>query len=337
MRRRPTTTKPRAPTWARTWRAFSGWAWSRMPHRFSLRWHYRSAHESLISFSNEKFYDGNLRVFPSARTGRQDIGVQWRYVGGRYQRGAGKTNPAEVRAVVDEVVAHARANPKKTLGVGTFNLPAAGRDRGRARAKAAQRPRRGARCLSFHGQPGAVLRQEPRDDSGRRARRDPAQRHLRPRRGRTDLWKLRAAQPRRRLETHERARHSRPRALCRLQLSARRGHSPAAEPFTRRGRLQGLPPLRRERRHAGRGGLGERGRFSTRRRDREGVAGKGMGGPLPDRGVGLLRSIWRSSIRNAALDTWSESNAMARPIALLRPRATGIGSGRACSKSSAGG
>jgi very-short-patch-repair endonuclease len=95
----------------------------RMPHRFSLRWHYRSAHESLISFSNEKFYDSNLRVFPSARTGRQDIGVQWRYVGGRYQRGAGKINPAEVRAVVDEVVAHARANPKKTLGVGTFNLP----------------------------------------------------------------------------------------------------------------------------------------------------------------------------------------------------------------------
>ena len=95
----------------------------RMPHRFSLRWHYRSAHESLISFSNEKFYDNLLRVFPSAHTGRQDIGVQWRYVGGRYQRGAGKTNPKEVRAIVDEVVAHARANPKKTLGVGTFNLP----------------------------------------------------------------------------------------------------------------------------------------------------------------------------------------------------------------------
>lgn len=95
----------------------------RMPHRFSLRWHYRSAHESLISFSNEKFYDNLLRVFPSAHTGRQDIGVQWRYVGGRYQRGAGRINPDEVRAVVDEVVAHARTNPSKTLGVGTFNMP----------------------------------------------------------------------------------------------------------------------------------------------------------------------------------------------------------------------
>jgi superfamily I DNA and/or RNA helicase len=83
----------------------------RMPHRFSLRWHYRSAHESLISFSNEKFYDNLLRVFPSAYTGRQDIGVQWRYVGGRYQRGAGRINPDEVRAVVDEVVAQGPAPP----------------------------------------------------------------------------------------------------------------------------------------------------------------------------------------------------------------------------------
>jgi very-short-patch-repair endonuclease len=95
----------------------------RMPHRFSLRWHYRSAHESLISFSNEKFYDNLLRVFPSAHTGRQDVGVQWRYVGGRYERGAGKINLDEVRAIVDEVVAHARVNPKKSLGVGTFNSP----------------------------------------------------------------------------------------------------------------------------------------------------------------------------------------------------------------------
>ena len=30
-----------------------------------LKWHYRSAHESLISFSNVSFYDADLHTFPS--------------------------------------------------------------------------------------------------------------------------------------------------------------------------------------------------------------------------------------------------------------------------------
>ena len=43
-----------------------------------LRWHYRSKHDSLIDFSNQRFYDGRLLLFPAARhwdkaleTGRQ--------------------------------------------------------------------------------------------------------------------------------------------------------------------------------------------------------------------------------------------------------------------------
>jgi very-short-patch-repair endonuclease len=94
-----------------------------LPRRFSLRWHYRSRHESLISFSNEMFYDNLLRVFPSAHTGRDELGVQFRFVGGRYLRGAGQTNPDEARAVVDAIVAHAHQYSERTLGVGTFNLP----------------------------------------------------------------------------------------------------------------------------------------------------------------------------------------------------------------------
>ena len=31
-----------------------------------LKWHYRSRHPSLIQFSNKRFYDGDLVVFPSA-------------------------------------------------------------------------------------------------------------------------------------------------------------------------------------------------------------------------------------------------------------------------------
>jgi very-short-patch-repair endonuclease len=96
---------------------------NRLPHRFSLRWHYRSQHETLISFSNHHFYDQLLRVFPSAHTGREEVGVQFRYVAGEYLRGKGRTNPDEVRCVVDEIIRHAHKCPHLTLGVGTFNKP----------------------------------------------------------------------------------------------------------------------------------------------------------------------------------------------------------------------
>ncbi len=36
-----------------------------LPAKTTLRWHYRSRHSSLIEFSNEAFYDRQLRVFPS--------------------------------------------------------------------------------------------------------------------------------------------------------------------------------------------------------------------------------------------------------------------------------
>jgi very-short-patch-repair endonuclease len=95
----------------------------RLPHRFSLRWHYRSRHETLIGFSNHHFYDQLLRVFPSAHTGRDELGVQLRPVAGTYLRGKERTNPDEVRQIVDEVVRHAHERPQRSLGVGTFNKP----------------------------------------------------------------------------------------------------------------------------------------------------------------------------------------------------------------------
>ena len=45
----------------------------------SLRWHYRSQHESLIAFSNFHFYK-NLVVFPSPHGNDPGLGVKWRYV-----------------------------------------------------------------------------------------------------------------------------------------------------------------------------------------------------------------------------------------------------------------
>jgi hypothetical protein len=68
----------------------------------SLSWHYRSRHESLIAFSNHRFYDGNLVTFPAAVT--RDSAVEWRRVPGVYAKGKARTNQAEAEAIVAEVV-----------------------------------------------------------------------------------------------------------------------------------------------------------------------------------------------------------------------------------------
>ncbi|SMF94309.1 AAA domain-containing protein [Methylomagnum ishizawai] len=45
----------------------------------TLRWHYRSQHESLISFSNHHFYQGKLVIFPSPHGTNPRLGVRYRY------------------------------------------------------------------------------------------------------------------------------------------------------------------------------------------------------------------------------------------------------------------
>src|SRR5690606_23411834 len=45
-----------------------------------LRWHYRSRHESLITFSNREFYGGALVTYPGAVTDGDDLGVVFRHV-----------------------------------------------------------------------------------------------------------------------------------------------------------------------------------------------------------------------------------------------------------------
>ncbi len=94
-----------------------------------LRWHYRSAHESLISFSNIAFYDADLFTFPSTETGASAHGLRFDYVDGGIYEGKG-LNSVEAKRVADEVVAfardqlarRARGETTESLGVGTFNL-----------------------------------------------------------------------------------------------------------------------------------------------------------------------------------------------------------------------
>jgi very-short-patch-repair endonuclease len=86
-----------------------------------LKWHYRSAHESLIAFSNVSFYDGDLYTFPGVETGSERYGLQFDYVDGGVYEGKG-LNLVEARRVADAVMDHARRHPNLSLGVGTFNL-----------------------------------------------------------------------------------------------------------------------------------------------------------------------------------------------------------------------
>ncbi len=86
-----------------------------------LKWHYRSAHESLITFSNVHFYDADLYTFPSVETDSLDTGLHFEYVENGVYEGKG-LNLIEARRVADAVVEHIKTKPELSLGVGTFNL-----------------------------------------------------------------------------------------------------------------------------------------------------------------------------------------------------------------------
>ena len=94
-----------------------------IPHK-RLNWHYRSRHESLIAFSNERYYEGRLVTFPSPVTDDRAV----RYVnvpGGAYERGGGRVNRLEAAAVVADIVKRLMdprfEAEKSSLGIVTFN------------------------------------------------------------------------------------------------------------------------------------------------------------------------------------------------------------------------
>ena len=92
--------------------------------RLSLDWHYRSKHESLIAFSNARYYASRLITFPSPVT--TDVAVRFIPVSGIYDRGASRTNRAEADSIVDRICSYfGQEDPKKresTMGVVTFNI-----------------------------------------------------------------------------------------------------------------------------------------------------------------------------------------------------------------------
>lgn len=84
----------------------------------SLRWHYRSHHESLIAFSNHHFYK-NLIVFPSPYANNPGLGVKYRYIKGGVYRD--RQNLPEAQRIVDAVLEHMIKRPDESLGVVTLN------------------------------------------------------------------------------------------------------------------------------------------------------------------------------------------------------------------------
>jgi hypothetical protein len=89
----------------------------------SLSWHYRSRHESLIAFSNHRYYESGLVTFPAPVT--RASAVEWRRVPGLYARGKGRINQIEAQAMVDEAVRRltdaAFVASGRTLGIITLN------------------------------------------------------------------------------------------------------------------------------------------------------------------------------------------------------------------------
>jgi len=88
-----------------------------------LNWHYRSRHETLIAFSNQHYYGGQLVTFPAPVT--KDDAVSLHPVNGTHAKGGDRTNPNEAKAVVADMVARLTEPDFRrsglTLGVVTFN------------------------------------------------------------------------------------------------------------------------------------------------------------------------------------------------------------------------
>ncbi len=91
----------------------------RLPRK-RLVWHYRSRHESLIAFSNNRFYGNSLLTFPSPTLEKES--VSFKLIKGAYEKGRGINRP-EAKAIVSEIIRRLKTPSLRTksIGVVTFN------------------------------------------------------------------------------------------------------------------------------------------------------------------------------------------------------------------------
>ena len=94
---------------------------STLPNK-TLRWHYRSKHESLIAFSNREIYKNSLITFPNAASNIPDMGVEYVYVeDGVYEGGGRNCNEKEAERCVMLVREHIEKYPSRSLGIIAFS------------------------------------------------------------------------------------------------------------------------------------------------------------------------------------------------------------------------
>lgn len=88
-----------------------------------LEWHYRSKHESLIAFSNRRFYENRLVTFPNAASSHPNLGIEFVHVpDGVYDRSGRRDNPRESEEVLRLVVEHFNTTPERSIGVVAFSV-----------------------------------------------------------------------------------------------------------------------------------------------------------------------------------------------------------------------
>ena len=87
-----------------------------------LSWHYRSKHESLISFSNNEYYENKLHTFPAIDD--QECRVSYVPVKGNYQKGGSRSNRNEALAIVNEIERRLSDENLRKLSIGviSFNI-----------------------------------------------------------------------------------------------------------------------------------------------------------------------------------------------------------------------
>ncbi|MFC1944557.1 DUF3320 domain-containing protein [Chloroflexota bacterium] len=89
----------------------------------TLRWHYRSKHESLVAVSNQEFYDNQLLLYPSPIDKSEHLGLKFVHLPSTtYDRGRSSLNRGEARVVAEAALEHYRKFPDKSLGIGAFNI-----------------------------------------------------------------------------------------------------------------------------------------------------------------------------------------------------------------------
>ncbi len=95
---------------------------TRLGNERTLRWHYRSRHHTLIEYSNFKFYNQRLLVFPSPqlKSNHSDIdkGLKIEFLHGNYNQGL---NSEEAKVVIDKAISYMKNFKNESLAIVCIN------------------------------------------------------------------------------------------------------------------------------------------------------------------------------------------------------------------------